>query len=180
MENTLALFLFAGWNCLCPSSQLLLFLLWTRDDKILLWDIPLWGICRVKHLELLVLPEPEQNPWLKEESLGLGHKNQRPYQSSNGILFSAFLNESSKVCMPGFNLSKEIKKYCYINTNTAGIQQPAHNHSPPHQILFTRLTMIHCCTFSRILCSDCVLRVEQGKQEEQIASIMLRRLKEKM
>lgn len=92
MENTLALFLFAGWSCLCLSSQLLLFLLWTRDDKILLWDICLWGICRVKHLELLVLPEPEQNPSLKEESLGFGHKNQRPHWNSNGILFSAFLS----------------------------------------------------------------------------------------
>lgn len=110
MENTLWLFLFAGWSCLCLSSQLQLFLLWSRDDKMLLWHIHLWGICRVKHLvELFVLPEPEQNPWWKEQSLGLGHKNQRPYQKSNGILFSAFLNESLKVCMPGFNLSKEIK-----------------------------------------------------------------------
>lgn len=90
MENTLALFLFAGWSCLCPNSQLQLFLLWMRDDKILLWHIHLWGVCRVKHLvELLVLPEPEQNPWRR--SLSLGHKNQRPYQNSNGILFSAFL-----------------------------------------------------------------------------------------
>lgn len=70
-------------------------------------------------------------PWawaksMKEESLSLGHKNQRPYQNSNGILFSAFLNDSLKVWMPGFNLSKEIKKYCCINTNIPGIQQPAH------------------------------------------------------
>lgn len=72
-----------------------------------------------------VLPEPEQNPWLKEESLGLGHKNQRPYQNSNGILFSTFLNGPLKVCMPGCNLSKEIKNYCYINTNTPGMQKPA-------------------------------------------------------
>lgn len=91
-------------------------------------------------------------------------------------LFSAFLNESLKVCMPGFNLSKEIKKYCYINTNIPGIQQPAHI-TPPHWILFTRLTLIK---FSRILLSECVLGVEQGKQEEEIASIMLRSLKEKM
>lgn len=126
MENTLALLLFAGWSCLCLSSQLQVFLLQTRDDKILLWHICLRGVCSQASGELLVLPEPEQNQWLKEESLSLGHKNQRPYQDSNRILFSTFLNESLNVCMPGFNPSKEIKKYYYINTYIPGIQQPAH------------------------------------------------------
>lgn len=57
-------------------------------------------------LELLVLLEPEQNPWLKEERLGFRHKNQRPHLNSK-ILFSAFLKEPLKVCMAGFHLSKE-------------------------------------------------------------------------
>lgn len=94
-----------------------------------------WQNPAVRHLSLGYLQSQASGtvgaPWAWAKSITEGgeswFRSQEPKATlkfkRNSILC---FPESLKVCTPGFNLSKGIKKSCYINTNTAGIQQPAH------------------------------------------------------